>query len=340
MPLFETPLWIGDDDLQSPRGGICARGWAAIAGPTPDPTRPSEVEAHRSAMRRRYARYFTSHHFRYGVEWIEPQLLIEAASLDRAEAAYNVINACCCVLDGSVISDDDTCEIFPVGVVGEFDGGVVPSSEVRTMISKAALLGIELAAKASRKTALQYAIFKLLLSLRTWSADFEAFHPKWNPKEFGVHRDRLAHVTFSTAIVLAYSAIEELQLEPRPKDGKPIKQGHTWRPEARSDLDGRLSKAGISIDEPVIWIYRGTPTRVHKSVRAARGVKASWAKGPVRDEEVELGDALLFASWIRSKCSAHKLSTSASSLTPYDVFDVQNLSRRLILKSAGLWNRL
>jgi hypothetical protein len=70
------------------------------------------------------------------------------------------------------------------------------------------------------------------------------------------------------------------------------------------------------------------------------GKKQSWTKGIVRDIAVVIEDALLEASWLRSKCTTHKYQKATSSISMYDVANVQLLSRRLLLESVGLWKPL
>jgi hypothetical protein len=144
----------------------------------------------------------------------------------------------------------------------------------------------------------------------------------------------------ASAITLAYSAIEELQLEPRSIGNNPVKTDAGWDETARSNLHKRLQSAGVDISDPLGWARRGSQTRVHKSKRAAAGARQPWTKGIVRDRAVAIEDALLEASWLRSKCTTHKFQKATASISMYDVANVQLLSRRLLLESVGLWRSL
>ena len=55
------------------------------------------------------------------------------------------------------------------------------------------------------------------------------------------------------------------------------------------------------------------------------------------ESELQITDAIDYASWLRSKISAHRLSDLASSLSYYDVVNVQDLARRLLLEHLGFW---
>jgi hypothetical protein len=190
------------------------------------------------------------------------------------------------------------------------------------------------------RKSLTYSAFKLTLSYKIASAHWMEFHPRYYPKSFGVSDFPFDHVRMASAITLAYSAIEELQLEPRPIGNKPVKTEAGWDQAAQGDLHRRLQSHGVDISDPLGWAKRGSQTRVHKSKRAAVGARQPWTKGIVRDMAVTVDDALLEASWLRSKCTTHKYQKATSSISMHDVANVQLLSRRLLLEAAGLWKPL
>jgi hypothetical protein len=112
----------------------------------------------------------------------------------------------------------------------------------------------------------------------------------------------LNHVIFATAITLAYSSIEELQLAPRgSKENPTTKPDGTWNPKNLAELVMRLKSKKIDGSDPTIWTLRGPPTRIERKGRPLGGEKASWSKGRIRDKQVPIVDALRSASWIRSK---------------------------------------
>jgi hypothetical protein len=200
------------------------------------------------------------------------------------------------------------------------------------------VLATKIAAKLSRKRHLQYATYKLQPSLITCSAHYMDVRPNYYKKQFYVARHPNHHVQMSTAITLAYSAIEELQLEPRSIAARPVKmQDGSWEPSALADLNSRLEKARIDVALPLVWTLQGSPTRIDKSRRAPRGGKQSWSKGLVRDKAVNIQDALVAASWMRSRCTTHRYTKETKSISMFDVHDVQFLARRLLLETLGTW---
>jgi hypothetical protein len=62
-----------------------------------------------------------------------------------------------------------------------------------------------------------------------------------------------------------------------------------------------------------------------------------WARGPVRDGDTALIDAIAYADWLRDKAAAHAPGDLTEVLSPYDVTNVQYLARWLILERLGVW---
>ena len=59
---------------------------------------------------------------------------------------------------------------------------------------------------------------------------------------------------------------------------------------------------------------------------------AECACGNVPDGWMDIVDAIACASWLRSKVASHRLGELATSLSPYDVENVQGLATRLLLE--------
>jgi hypothetical protein len=216
----------------------------------------------------------------------------------------------------------------------------VEHSHQRNLCEAAAL-----AAKLSHRKKWRYAAAKYWMSLRICSVPGMETHPT-EGRRFGVELDPLNHVLFAYAIIAAYSVIEELGFEVRTTKEHPssrIKRGQ-WDPVLREDLENRLRSGGIDLNDDEVFILRGTPTIVEREGRrrgTVWGTKASWATGEVRDRHLSVVDAIGYASWLRSNVSSHKLSRGArheqraASLTIYDVQNVQQLARRLLLETTG-----
>lgn len=201
-------------------------------------------------------------------------------------------------------------------------------------------LACRIAARVSRRLSLQYALAKLKLSCETASfheIDLDPYHsesiPRWHRTE--------DHVRLATAIVLAYSVIEELALEVRASHKNPSSINCQWNPVVKRELEDRLKRAGIDLSDPVVWSIRGGRSRLeaerpkHLFLRSTR---TPWTRWDIRDRHVEVVDAIGHASFLRSRVSSHRLKPAlVRMLSAYDVANVQHLARRLFLEPLGFW---
>lgn len=64
----------------------------------------------------------------------------------------------------------------------------------------------------------------------------------------------------------------------------------------KSNLEVRLKSAKIDLKATHIWTLRGPPTRLEKRRRPVGISKPTWARGPIRDVEMFLIDAIALAS--------------------------------------------
>jgi len=141
----------------------------------------------------------------------------------------------------------------------------------------------------------------------------------------------------ANAITLGYSVLEELSFDIRASSEIPSTINGRWNPVVKKDLQERLIKGGINISERILWHLRDTPTRIERRRKPPGIQKCEWARFRVRDMYLDVIEAIAYASWLRSKTSAHRLSMLAKSLTIYDVANVQHLARRLLLETLGFW---
>jgi hypothetical protein len=300
----------------------------------------AECNAHFTKMRKRYPQY-SLHQISEGDRtWIAPQLYVEATSRLAAQKVCDLIYACMIILDGSALIDDIDLIAVPNNRrnLEGLDEFALRRHVQNTIGTDGVIIASRMAARLSRRRPLTYACYKLRLSLNIASAPIVELDPFYNRKAFAVETHPQAHVRFATAITLAYSAIEEMQLEVRAKGGRGVKnEDGSWDQEAFDDLTGRLAKAHINVDDTQVWNRRGSRTRVHSAPRAPKGSKSSWARGDVRDQSVSIYDALVAASWMRSKLTTHRYRKETSSITMYDVNNVQCLARRLLMESVGVW---
>jgi hypothetical protein len=152
-------------------------------------------------------------------------------------------------------------------------------------------------------------------------------------------------IRMGQAIILFYSVIEELELEVRASYEKPSFINKKWNPEVKKELEMRLKKSGINMDDKNYWNLRSTPTKIERNLKKQKKFslleKAQWAYGYARDSKIKVIDAILLSSWMRSCVASHKLSKShdlINSISIYDVANANHLARRLLLERLGYWD--
>jgi hypothetical protein len=141
-------------------------------------------------------------------------------------------------------------------------------------------LACRIAVQASRRRRLEYALAKFKLSSETSSFDWIDLDPDHSETIPRWHRAE-DHVRLATAIVLAYSVIEELGLEVRASDKKQSSINGQWNPEVKQELENRLRRARIDLSNPVVWSVRGGKSRLETERPKhlfATSTRTSWTR--------------------------------------------------------------
>ena len=138
---------------------------------------------------------------------------------------------------------------------------------------------------------------------------------------------------------LAYGAIEELGLEVRASREQPSTRNGQWNPPVLADLEARLRRAGLDPYASVQWDVRGPKTLLETARPPRARARAPWTRWPdLRDVDVALVDAIAHASWLRSSVAAHAGKYGlVRVLSAYDVANVQQTARHLMLASQGIF---
>jgi len=186
---------------------------------------------------------------------------------------------------------------------------------------------IMLAAKASFHSKITLSLLKYQLGCELHSNNMMDLYPEY----FKLSKNPADHLRIAYAIILFYSVIEELNLEIRASDKKPSKINGKWNPVVKNDLEKRLVNSKINIYDKLIWHLRSTPTKIERLKKPIVGSKSEWASFSIRDSEIDIFEAILYASWLRSKIASHKLNRAFTSLSIYDVANINFLARHLLL---------
>ncbi|MBT3421764.1 MAG: hypothetical protein HN431_03060 [Bacteroidetes bacterium] len=180
------------------------------------------------------------------------------------------------------------------------------------------------------------------MSLELASFTPHSANPKYGQVFENFDHKRRYHVQAAHAIMLAFAAIEELQLEVRSSSKRKRfldNEKGIWNPIVLEDVNQRLEKIGIREDDNIDWVYRGDSTEVHKSMAPQFGYDSDFQEWheDVKDKTLTFAEALHNASYLRNFFAAHKFQELSQYLSPYDVYNVQDLARTLILHKVELW---
>jgi hypothetical protein len=195
----------------------------------------------------------------------------------------------------------------------------------------------EVAVRASRANSSIYAITKYAFSMKLFSVyaiDQEPFRSDHIP----ISSFPKEHIAFANAIINAYAALEDLGLELRASHAKPSRVNNEWNPLVKRELEDRLKAKSVNYGEPLIWVRRSANRKIEKKRDVPSANRCPWKYGNVRDCEIELVDAIAYADWLRDRVASHGFKGLMKRLSPYDVVNVQHLTRRLILEYLDFWH--
>jgi len=186
-----------------------------------------------------------------------------------------------------------------------------------------------------------YAIEKYKFSLSLDSITPHSAHPGYGQVFPNYDAQYSYHTRAAFSILAAFSAIEEIQMDIKSSKEKPrwiVKKKGIWNPEVLEDIEERLGKIGIVSTETIDWIFRGKETEVEKHFVPYLGKQAAYNDGEkVRDRILTIPEAIHYASYLRNYIAAHRFSDYTEFISPYDIHNIQNIARRLILSKLGLW---
>lgn len=265
------------------------------------------------------------------------EVILYSGSWISAQRALNLIHCCHQLVHG----DPEIFQIHPIAYNSQ-EPKWMDRDEHTALLQKSYQtdnfpVACAVAAKVSRRLQWIYAAIKYKFSMSLYSVHHIDIDP-WSSHHLPISPYPIDHVIFSHAIISAYSVVEDLGLEIRASHNNPSRTGGNWNPDVKHNLEQRLTKAGINIKETIPWILRGSKRGIEARRPVPITTKASWASGIVRDSELEIIDAIAYSAWLRSCIASHGVKDLTKVLSPYDVFNVQNLARRLLLESLGFWH--
>jgi hypothetical protein len=190
-----------------------------------------------------------------------------------------------------------------------------------------------------------YALEKYKISLDLFSLNPFSIDPMYGQMLDHYDLKKQTHTRSAFAIIAAFSVIEELSLEIRSSSKKPRFSNNEkgeWNPIILSDITNRLEKIGIKNEDTFNWVFRGEKTKVENDLKPYFGFDSEWVKygETIRDKTLTFPEAIHNASYLRNFIASHKFKELTEYISPYDVYNIQALSRKLILESLGMWQTM
>ena len=258
-----------------------------------------------------------------------PNVVIHAINKQTAFDVLSLIVSCLNIVNGHQLCPKEDIDCKELGGKGK----TIFKSICTGGVYRACII----ATKASYRLSHKYAIHKLNHSYEIFSLPFieyDPFHSDILPKTAFLSD----YIKFENAIVLAYSSIEELGLQISVNEEHPYsRRKGVWDEVIKLKLKNKLREKKIPLREKVIWMLRGKKRFLDQKFRS-KGQFTPWTKFSIRDKELNVMDAICEASFLRSRVSSHASSPKhkhklVKCLMPYDVANVQFLSRHLLLSN-------
>jgi hypothetical protein len=205
--------------------------------------------------------------------------------------------------------------------------------------------GCQVLEKIINNKEFSYALEKYKVSLDLFSLNPFSIDPKYGQMFNHYDLKKQTHTRSSFAIIAAFSVIEELSLEIKSSSKNPRflnNEKGEWNPIVHNDITNRLEKIGIKKEDTFDWVFRGEKTKVENDLKPYFGFDSEWVKygETVRDKTLTFPEAIHNASYLRNFIASHKFKELTEYISPYDVYNVQALSRKLILESLGMWKTM
>lgn len=257
----------------------------------------------------------------YGIE-------ILANNIESAKHITDLIVSCHTVVDGynherteEIIRrfDKDTDDILSqVGTTGVVYG------------DEALLYACQMVQKVYGNQKYENSVCKYYVAHEIYSLHPMELHPCDDPfisDYLLTDRIRIANV-----VVNCYSVLEELHLQIKASKETPSVINSQWNPIVKEELSNRLKEKHINPDKTIPWLTRNGFTRPFKNNIVAHEKLCTWSDGrEICDFEINICDAILELSYIRSQISSHVMDKDVLKLSVYDAENAFTSARFLLL---------
>ena len=258
----------------------------------------------------------------YGLE-------IDAPSKEQAYDILDILCACHTVVCGyynessnEIARRFDKNHLNPMSQIGT--QGVVYGNDTL-------LHACVLTQKVYGNQSFENAVCKYYIAKEIYPLDPMELHPLEDP--FISDYLLSEQIKITNVIVDCYAVLEELHLQIKVKELNQESSvlNDKWNPIVKLDLESRLYNKGIETNTTLPWLTRNGIKRPFKSV-VNKDNLCEWSDGQeICDFEIDICDAILELSHMRSQLASHKLDKKVLKLSVYDAENAFALARHLLL---------
>jgi hypothetical protein len=256
------------------------------------------------------------------------QLAVEADNEDEAREIFEIFRSCINVVYGTLLIDTDSMPVY----FEVYSPQNVTKYRVGPLIFNGDLLSdaLPMIINALEKEQYSVALLKYCASQCLYPVHYVDFSTnKYQSTINGIML--IDHIMMGYSIIISYSIIEELGLDVRATKDNPSSINGKWNPGVISSLRSRLVQVGVNPDESIDWLSRAGSIRPFKKETVVEGA-CEWNNGTdILDVKLNIVDAILEISYVRSCLAAHANTFRLRSIHPIDVQNANHLARILLM---------
>ena len=255
----------------------------------------------------------------YGVE-------IQAESLFQAKEIADIFCAAHTVISGY---NSENPEVI-INRIDNSDKGIFNIDDGIVYHDENLLFACQLTQRAFPKQSWKNALCRYHVAHEIYPLHPLDLHPYEDP--FINDRILSERIRIANVITACYGVLEELNLQIKADNKHPSTIDGKWNPEIKSKLITRLYDNNIDPNVSFPWLTRNGIIRPFKSSAVNSSQLCEWSDGQdISDFDINICDAILELSYMRSQIATHKIDTQVHQLSVYDAENAFALSRIVLL---------
>lgn len=143
-------------------------------------------------------------------------------------------------------------------------------------------------------------------------------------------------IRIANVIVNCYAVLEELHMQIIADTKNPSVINGKWNPLVKEELCSRLARKSIDSQKSIPWLSRNGVIRPFRASAVEADALCEWSDGQaICDFKINICDAILELSYMRSQLASHKYGNKVFKLSVYDADNAFFLARYLLAKHLG-----